>query len=77
MEINILGYAIIFLVFIISYRIYLESDYLHLKCIISDVDGKRYYGNVYYDSGVKYAGVENTGGQSVRVYDTRRDSIPQ
>ena len=42
MEINILGYAIIFLVFIISYRIYLESDYLHLKCIISDVDGKRY-----------------------------------
>ena len=41
------------------------------------VDGKRYYGNVYYDDGVKYAGVENTGGQSVRVYDTRRDSIPQ
>ena len=41
------------------------------------VDGKRYYGNVYYDSGVKYAGVENTGGRSVRVYDTRRDSIPQ
>ena len=41
------------------------------------VDGKRYYGNVYYDSGVKYAGVENTGGQSLRVYDTRRDSIPQ
>ena len=41
------------------------------------VDGKRYYGNVYYDSGVKYAGVEKTGGRSVRVYDTRKDSIPQ
>tara|TARA_B100001029_G_scaffold107348_1_gene88610 strand:+ start:306 stop:1286 length:981 start_codon:yes stop_codon:yes gene_type:complete len=41
------------------------------------VDGKRYYGNVYYDSGVKYAGVEKTGGRTVRVYDTRRDSIPQ
>ena len=41
------------------------------------VDGKRYYGNVYYDGGVKYAGVEKTGGRTVRVYDTRRDSIPQ
>ena len=41
------------------------------------VDGKRYYGNVYYDSGVKYAWVEKTGCRTVRVYDTRRDSIPQ
>ena len=41
------------------------------------VDGKRYYGNVYYDGGVKYAGLEKTGGRTVRVYDTRRDSIPQ
>ena len=33
--------------------------------------------DVYYDGGVKYAGVEKTGGRTVRVYDTRRDSIPQ
>ena len=42
MEINILGYTIIFLVLIITYRIYKESDYFHLKCIISDVDGNKY-----------------------------------
>ena len=51
-------------------------DLVGLK-VTGYVDGKRYYGNVYYDGGVKYAGVENTGGRSVRVYDTRRDSIPQ
>ncbi len=42
MEINILGYTIIFLVLIITYRIYKDSDYFHLKCIISDVDGNKY-----------------------------------
>lgn len=42
MKINILGYTIIFLVLIIVYRIYKESDYFHLKCIISDVDGNKY-----------------------------------
>ena len=42
MEINILGYTIIFLVLVITYRIYKESDYFHLKCIISDVDGNKY-----------------------------------
>ena len=42
MEINILGYTIIFLVLTITYRIYKESDYFHLKCIISDVDGNKY-----------------------------------
>ena len=51
-------------------------DLVGLK-VTGYVDGKRYYGNVYYDSGVKYAGVEKTGGRSVRVYDTRKDSIPQ
>ena len=51
-------------------------DLVGLK-VTGYVDGKRYYGNVYYDSGVKYAGVEKTGGRTVRVYDTRRDSIPQ
>ena len=42
MDINILGYTIIFLVLVITYRIYKESDYFHLKCIISDVDGNKY-----------------------------------
>tara|TARA_R100001594_G_scaffold47456_2_gene80361 strand:- start:1855 stop:2895 length:1041 start_codon:yes stop_codon:yes gene_type:complete len=36
------------------------------------VDGKAYYGNVYFDGGVKYAG---TGGSLVRVYDTIQDSV--
>ena len=44
--------------------------------VVGYVDGKRYFGNVFYDGGTKYAGVENTGGQLVRVYDTRKDSIP-
>ena len=42
MEINILGYTILFFVLVITYRIYKESDYFHLKCIISDVDGNKY-----------------------------------
>ena len=42
MKINILGYTIIFFVLVITYRIYKESDYFHLKCIISDVDGNKY-----------------------------------
>ena len=36
------------------------------------VDGKAYYGNVYFENGVKYAG---TGGSLVRVYDTIQDSV--
>ena len=43
--------------------------------VVGYVDGKRYFGNVFYDGGTKYAGVENTGGQLVKVYDTRKDSI--
>ena len=42
MKINILGYALIILIVIIIIRIYKESDYLNLKCIISNKDGKRY-----------------------------------
>ena len=41
-DINTLGYVMI--VFIIGFiiKIYYESDMFQLKCIISDVDGKRY-----------------------------------
>lgn len=42
MKINILGYILIVFVFIIAYRILQESEYLNLKCIISQVDGNRY-----------------------------------
>ena len=39
------------------------------------VDGKPYYGNVYFDNGVKFAGTQNTGGKTIRVFDTRTESI--
>ena len=42
MKINILGYILIAFVFLIAYRILQESEYLNLKCIISQVDGNKY-----------------------------------
>jgi len=39
------------------------------------VDGKPYYGNVYFENGLKYAGTQNTGGQITRVYNTKSESI--
>ena len=42
MEINIIGYALIALLLYICLKIYQESDAFNLKCIISDVDGKKY-----------------------------------
>lgn len=42
MEVNILGYIMILLIIFISIKIYHDSDMLQLKCIISDVDGKKY-----------------------------------
>ena len=42
MKINIIGYALITLLFYICVKIYQESDAFNLKCIISDVDGKKY-----------------------------------
>ena len=39
------------------------------------VDGKAYYGNVYFSEGVKYAGTQQTGGAVVRVYDTIQESV--
>ena len=42
MKINYLGYAFITLLLIVCIRIYKESDTFNLKCIISDVDGKKY-----------------------------------
>ena len=42
MKINILGYALIILIIVVVIRIYNESDYFNLKCIISSKDGKKY-----------------------------------
>jgi hypothetical protein len=39
------------------------------------VDGRAYYGAVYYDQGVRYAGFYETVGDPVRVYDTLQESI--
>lgn len=42
MKINSIGYVLIILILIISIKAYFESDYFNLKCIISDVDGRKY-----------------------------------
>lgn len=42
MNINLCGYALIILILYICLKIYQESDVFNLKCIISDVDGKKY-----------------------------------
>ena len=39
---NYLGYAFIILLLIVCLKIYQDSDTFNLKCIISDVDGKKY-----------------------------------
>jgi predicted metal-dependent hydrolase len=42
MKHDILGYSLFFFILIISYKLYTESDYFNLKCIISTVDGEKY-----------------------------------
>ena len=42
MKINWCGYALIVLLLYICLRIYQDSDVFNLKCIISNVDGKKY-----------------------------------
>jgi hypothetical protein len=39
------------------------------------VDGRPYYGAVYYEDGVRFAGFYETIGEPVRVYDTLLESI--
>ena len=38
-------------------------------------DGKPYYGSVFYEDGIKYAGWYQTPGAKVQVYDTMQESI--
>ena len=42
MKINLCGYALIALLLYICLKIYQESDVFNLKCIVSNVDGKKY-----------------------------------
>ena len=39
------------------------------------LNGRAYYGSVYYDKGIRYAGFYETIGEPIRVYDTLRESI--
>ena len=39
---DILGWVMIIFILIISYKIFSESDYFQLKCIVSTVDGDKY-----------------------------------
>lgn len=39
------------------------------------IGGKPYYGNIYYDNGVKYAGPYKSFDAQIRVYDTLPESI--
>ena len=39
------------------------------------VNGRAYYGSVYYDKGIRYAGFYETIGEPIQVYDTLRESI--
>ena len=38
-------------------------------------DGKPYYGAVFYENGVRFAGYYDTPGQKVQIYDTMQESI--
>ena len=38
-------------------------------------DGKPYYGAVFYEDGIRYAGYYDTPGQKVQIYDTMQESI--
>jgi len=39
------------------------------------VDGKPYYGNVYYVNGIRYAGTTARSGTNIVVYDTQLESV--
>ena len=39
------------------------------------IGGKEYYGNVYFENGVKFAGTSAKSGTDIRVFETRESSI--
>lgn len=42
MKLNTIGYILIFFILVISIKAYNESDFFNLRCIISDIDGRKY-----------------------------------
>ncbi len=42
MELNAIGFLMIGMIVIVCVKMYLDSDYWQLKCIISDIDGRKY-----------------------------------
>lgn len=42
MKINLITGIMLIMILIVSIKIYIDSDYFNLKCIISGVDGKKY-----------------------------------
>jgi len=42
MKDDLLGYVVILFVLCIGYKMYLDSDFFHLTCVISNVDGETY-----------------------------------
>jgi len=42
MKDDILGYIIIILVLFIAYKMYNDSDFFHLTCVVSTLDGEKY-----------------------------------
>ena len=39
------------------------------------IQGRAYYGSVYYDNGIPYAGITATAGKAIQVYDSLQESI--
>jgi hypothetical protein len=50
------------------------TDLVGLK-LTGYVDGRAYYGSVFFKEGVRYAGIYETPGQLIQVYDTLQESI--
>jgi hypothetical protein len=41
-KLDIIGYALIVLIVVIMFKMYFESESFNLRCIVSDIDGKKY-----------------------------------
>jgi hypothetical protein len=59
---------------ILQEQIIQVTDLVGLK-LTGYVGGRAYYGSVFYKEGVRYAGVYETPGQLIQVYDTLQESI--
>ena len=39
------------------------------------IEGRAYYGSIYYKDGIPYAGITETAGKAIQVYNTLQESI--